>query len=160
MIESLTARALTYELDFDEEHWSHIKPKMSITCDATTTSNKELYVEKGKPVFDKDLHIKRRDKGEIKIEVWDTGMPEAGTLLAKGYYVFHHLQNKEGTFQEWVPLKNDHGKEIGRALLEITISPQSCDIPLDDTPQHMIEELDQGLKKKLGLSGEQNELLE
>jgi len=108
-MEGLRVRPITYNLDIGRE--------LMNPCYTVSSGSFSQEVISG---INEDVHIDRKEKGSIFIEVRD-----GEELIGKGEVKYSTLADREGMFNEWIPLRNADGDEVGQVLVEIEISPEA-----------------------------------
>lgn len=125
MTEGLRVKPITYNLDIGREL---MNPSFQVR---SGSFSQMLRTE-----FDQDVKLDRKEKGSVFIEVCD-----GDELVGKGEITFNTLSNREGMFNEWIPLMDNSGKQVGQALVEIEISPEAGKIHTGKMYKGLMDEM-------------------
>jgi len=76
-----------------------------------------------------DRNSRPTNKSVLKVEVWEMNDSRLKNFVGTGELYFDPLAIKSGILEEWVPLKDNKGKQVGSVLVKVelpqkTIKPQ------------------------------------
>jgi len=105
--------------------------------------------QNGSPNFQDEVKMKKREHGSVQVELWDRNSSRPENLIGKGEVKYSSFANHEGTYEEWIPLFDNHGKEVGKALVEINISKVDPNISIEEMYKRSIQDMDNSFKKAI-----------
>jgi len=126
--ENIRVKPVTYKLNISDDVLKTLNPCFSVSAGSFSKMSKKSTNLGGSPNFDEDLQIQRKEKANINVELRDANSYD---LIGRGHIEYDSLSSKEGKFNEWIPLKDLLGNEVGRALVEVEISPQQASLGFD-----------------------------
>jgi len=131
--ESLSVHPVTYKLKGNDEAIKKLCPCFKVSAGSFSEYTKEGKTVDNKPQFDDDLCVKRKEKANIDVELRSCINRE---LIGKGHIDYNSLSNREGKFNEWIPLKDILGNEVGSALVEVEVKPEKKMMRFEDFDMH------------------------
>jgi len=127
--QNLRVKPISYKLNGNEELIKKLHPYFNVSAGSFSKVSKKSQNINEKPNFDEDLQLQRKEKANIDVELRDS---YSNNLIGSGHIEYDTLSNKEGKFNEWIPLKDILGNEVGKALIEVEVYPQKLGLGADD----------------------------
>jgi hypothetical protein len=117
MLDTLRVRPVDIKLDLDDKTLKDLNPVYRIT----SGSYSSITTKRGG--IHEATNVNRKEKGSVRLEVWKGNDSDPKNLIGKGEIHFNTLKEKEGKFNEWIPIHDHQGKKIGQVEFEIEITP-------------------------------------
>jgi len=125
MIQNIKVNPIKYELNFDEETLKNISPVYKVSSNSYSKVVKRIKKSKDNDPSKDKVKTKQREQGSVTIEVWNKNDRNPENLIGKGKVKYDYLRPSEGKTEEWIELKDRQGNVVGKALVEVEISPSN-----------------------------------
>jgi len=146
--ETLHVKPITYKLDIDDEQMKKLRPFFKVSSGSFSGITKTVrHPSKGDPKNEDEVRIKRKEKGSVLVELWDRNSSRPENLIGRAEVKYDSLSSREGLYEEWIPLLDRNHKQIGKALVEIEITPVMNELSYDDIFQRSIEDMNHSFKR-------------
>jgi len=144
--ETLHVKPITYKLDIDDEQMKKLRPFFKVSSGSFSGITKTIR----HPTKNEDeVRIKRKEKGSVLVELWDRNSSRPENLIGRGEVKYDSLSSKEGLYEEWIPLLDRSHKQIGKALVEIEVTPVQNELSFDDIFKSSIEDMNHSFKRAI-----------
>jgi hypothetical protein len=148
--ETLQVKPITYKLDIDDEQMKRLRPFFKVSSGSFSGITKTVkYPAQGDPKNEDEIRIRKKEKGSVLVELWDRNSSRPENLIGRGEVKYTNLSSKEGAYEEWIPLLDRNHQQIGKALVEIEVTPVNMDLSFDDMFQRSIEGMNHSFKRAI-----------
>jgi len=144
--ETIHVNPITYKLNMDDEELKKYRPFFKVSSGSSSKITKTI---KHSNKNEEKIKLKRKEKGDVIVELWDRSSSQPENLIGRGEVKYHHLSEKEGKFEDWIPLYDRNNKEIGKALVEINIVPIHQELGYEDVFNRSIEDMHRSFNRAI-----------
>jgi len=144
--ETLHVKPITYKLDIDDERMKKLRPFFKVSSGSVSGITKTVnHLKKNED----EIRIRKKEQGSVLVELWDRNSSRPENLIGRGEVKYDSLSKREGLYEEWIPLLDRNHKQIGKALVEIEITPVQNNLSFDDMFQRSIEDMNHSFKRAI-----------
>jgi len=144
--ETLNVKPITYKLDLDDEKMKKLRPFFKVSSGSFSGITKTVnHLDKNED----EIRIRKKEQGSVLVELWDRNSSRPENLIGRGEVKYDSLSNKEGMYEEWIPLLDRNHKQIGKALVEIEVIPVQHNLSFDDMFHRSIEDMNTSFKRAI-----------
>jgi len=150
--ESLHVKPIHYKLDIDDEQMKKLRPFFKVSSGSYSRITKTVKHPdpKGKdPECEDEIRIRRKEKGAVVVELWDRNSSKPENLIGKGEITYSSLSSKEGQFEEWIDLFDRNNKKVGKALVEVKVTPVNLDLNPEEMFKRSIESMHKSFQRAI-----------
>jgi len=151
MLDTLKVKPITYKLNISDEELKKMRPFFKLSSGSYSRITKTIkHPHQGDPKFDQEVHLKKKEKGSVCVELWDRNSSRPENLIGRGEIKYTSFDNLKGNkFEEWIPLLDRNNKEVGKALVEINIIPMNQNLSIEDMFSRSLNEIENTYRRAI-----------
>jgi len=144
--ETLNVKPITYKLDIDDEQLKKLRPFFKVSSGSFSGITKTVnHLDKNED----EIRIRKKEEGSVLVELWDRNSSRPENLIGRGEVKYDSLSNREGMYEEWIPLLDRNNKQVGKALVEIDVTPVQNNLSFDDMFKRSIQDMNHSFRRAI-----------